>query len=159
MLPAVLGDLVWAPRRHPYPVDPHVVDQSPTGERSTGLVLDDIGQRAGRGGQRHVQGSDVALVDVDVVDQAQIDHIDAQLRVDHIAHGLLDIVNGRQLGVWTGRRNFRHSSRATHYLRFLVQAHRASACLAALSELPASARPAASLNAIQPSKAHFTRAG
>jgi hypothetical protein len=38
---------------------------------------------------------------VDAVDQAQIDHVDAELGVDHVAHGLLDVGDG-------GRRGLRH---------------------------------------------------
>src|SRR5215218_4150788 len=58
LLAAVVGDLVRAPRRHPDPVDPDVVDQAgagATGEGLARLVLDDVGQRAGRRGQRHVE--------------------------------------------------------------------------------------------------------
>src|SRR5436190_23032703 len=53
LLPAVVGDLVGAPRRHPDPVDGHVADE--TLERGVRLVLDDVGQRTGRRGQRHVE--------------------------------------------------------------------------------------------------------
>ena len=54
LLPAVVGDLVRAPRRHPDPVDRHVVDQALEG--LVGLVQDDVGQRAG--GRGHVMSSD-----------------------------------------------------------------------------------------------------
>ena len=60
LLAAVVGDLVRTPRRHPDPVDLEVGRQPPPGprQRLPGLVLDDVGQRAGRRGQRHVQRDD-----------------------------------------------------------------------------------------------------
>src|SRR4051812_44436713 len=100
LLATVVGDLVGAPRRHPDPVDPDVVDQAgagTAGERLAGLVLDDVGQRAGRRGERHVQHRDIALVDVDAVDEPQVDDVDAELGVDDVAHGLLDVLDQRRL--------------------------------------------------------------
>ena len=54
-------------------------------ERRVGLVLDDVGERAGRGGQRHVEHGDVVLVDRDAVDQAEVDDVDPELGVDDVA--------------------------------------------------------------------------
>src|SRR4051812_27623969 len=50
LLATILGDLVRAPRRHPDPVDPDVVHErlGAAGENGARLVLDDVGQRAGR---------------------------------------------------------------------------------------------------------------
>src|SRR6185312_6587184 len=95
LLPAVVGDLVRAPRRHPDPVDSDVVHQPGAGAAGQGLarlVLDDVGQWARRRGQRHVEDGDVVVVDVDAVDQAQVHDVDPQLGVDDVAHGLLDVL-------------------------------------------------------------------
>src|SRR6476619_3561419 len=113
LLSAILGDLVRTPRRYPHPVNPHIVHQAPVGatsQRGTGLVLNDVGQRARRGGQRHVQDGDIALVNPDVVDQTQVDHVDPQLRVDHVTHGLLEVIDVGHITVRTGHRNLRHAS-------------------------------------------------
>src|SRR4051794_6708385 len=61
LLAAVVGDLVGAPRRHPDPVDAVRRDQSLEGLLR--LVLDDVGQRAGRGGERHVEDGVLLRVD------------------------------------------------------------------------------------------------
>ena len=53
-LAAVLVDLVRTPRRVPHPVDRSLVDQSGADQSVDRLVFDDVGQRAGRPGQRHV---------------------------------------------------------------------------------------------------------
>src|SRR5262249_30663076 len=62
----------------------------------------------------------------------EVDHVDAQLRVDHVAHSLLDVLDLRR-----GHGLFGHFT------------------------TPSSdtARAVASLNAIHDSSAHFTRAG
>src|SRR2546421_9153572 len=94
LFPAVLSDLVRSPRRHPDPVDPDVVDEPAAGslaQRLAGLVLDDVGQRAGGRGERHVHGRDVLLVDVDAVHQPEVDHVDAELRVDDVLESLFDV--------------------------------------------------------------------
>src|SRR5688572_17964217 len=136
LLAAVVGDLVRAPRRHPDPVDPDVVDQAgagAAGQRLTGLVLDDVGERAGRRGQRHVQDGDVAVVDVDAVDEAQVDDVDAELGVDDVAHGLLEVLEqGRLVGG-----------------QLVLGGHL----------VPPQARALASLRAIQLISAHLMRAG
>src|SRR6185503_12376998 len=79
LVAAVVGDLLRAPRRHPDPVDPEVVDQAV--QRHPGLVLDHVGQRAGRRRQRHVDGRRTGVVDGDAVDQAEVDDVDPELGV------------------------------------------------------------------------------
>ena len=69
-----------------------VVDQAL--QRGVGLVLDDVGQRTGRRGERHVEDDVVALVEVDVVDEAQVDDVDPELGVDDVLHRLGDVVLG-----------------------------------------------------------------
>src|SRR5436309_1921189 len=62
---AVVCDLVRPPRRQPHPVDADVVDQPAArslAQRLAGLVLDDVGERAGGRGEGHVDGGDVLLV-------------------------------------------------------------------------------------------------
>ncbi len=70
------------------------------GQGGVGLVLDDVGQRAGGRGQGHVDGDDGApslgLVDAHVVDQAEVDDVDAEFGVDDVAHRLVDLVAGRR---------------------------------------------------------------
>src|SRR5215218_9776627 len=154
LLAAVVGDLVRAPRRHPDPVDPDVVDQAgagTTGQRLTGLVLDDVGQPAGRRGQRHVQDRHVRLVDVDAVDETQVDDVDTQLGVDDVAHGLLEVLQqrrlvGRQLG-------------GALIAGGLVLGHAAVPPVGAVGWAEDRARADASFNAIQLISAHLMRAG
>ena len=81
LLAPVLGDVLRAPRRHPHPVDAEVRHHPVEG--LGGLVLDDVGERAGRAGQGHVDGGH-AVADVDAVDQAQVHDVDAELGVDHV---------------------------------------------------------------------------
>jgi hypothetical protein len=86
LLAPVLGDVLRAPRRHPHPVDPEV-RHHPI-ERLGGLVLDDVGERARRAGQRHVDGGHPVGADLDAVDQPEVHHVDAEFRVDHVAQRL-----------------------------------------------------------------------
>jgi SseB protein C-terminal domain/SseB protein N-terminal domain len=86
LLAPVLGDVLRAPRRHPHPVDPEVRNHPV--ERLGGLFLDDVGQRACRAGQRHVDGGDPVGADLDAVDKAEVHHVDAEFRVDHVAQRL-----------------------------------------------------------------------
>jgi hypothetical protein len=83
LLAPVLGDVLRAPRRHPHPVDAEVRHHPVEGV--PGLVLDDVGERAGRAGQGHVDGGHAVGADVDAVDQAQVHHVDAELGVHHVA--------------------------------------------------------------------------
>src|SRR5690606_2126303 len=158
---AVLGDLLRPPRRHPDPVDAEVVDELARAlQHRRRLVLDDVRQRAGRRGQRHVDGGGVVGLDPDVVDQAQVDDVHAQLGVDHHAHGLLAVVDLRHALGPTGR-----ALRRLGLLRLLLEVGRRPALALAvrLGHAPTSlefdVRASASLNAIHPSNAHFTRAG
>src|SRR5262249_41588780 len=108
-----------------------------------GLLLDHVGQRTRRRGQRHVHGRDVPVVDVDAIDEAEIHDVDAQFRVDHVLERLLDVVErGLRGGGPGGQGVFAHADPPT----FVVSV---AAC----------ARTSASLNAIHGSSAHFTRAG
>ncbi|COW42869.1 Uncharacterised protein [Mycobacterium tuberculosis] len=94
MFAAVFGDLVRAPRRVPHPVDADVVDQATADQRAARLILDDIGQRARRRREGHVDQRDgpfVTVLHVQAVDQAQVNDVDPQLRVDDVAHRLLDV--------------------------------------------------------------------
>src|SRR4051794_37237217 len=145
LVAAVIGDLVGTPRRHPDPVDADVVDQRAEGR--VGLVLDDVGQRARRGGQRHVERDRVVVVHLRAVDQAKVDDVDAELRVDDVLHGLDDVLLGRLRPGPVGSRR-----RLEDLLRGSV-AHDASLSLAA------TACAVASFHAIHPSSAHLTRAG
>src|SRR4051794_18493665 len=133
LLTALFGDLVGAPRRHPHPVDADAVDEAV--ERLRGLVLDDVGQRAGRGRQRHVDDGLVVLVDGEAVDEAEVDDVDPELGVDDVAQGLLDVGRVRDAGL----------------------AHGVSSLVPPPVVARASALVNASSNAVHPSIAHFTR--
>ena len=37
---------------------------------------------------------DVVLVDRHAIDETEVDNVDAELGVDHVAHGLLDVLGG-----------------------------------------------------------------
>src|SRR5690242_13167095 len=131
LLAAVLGDLVGAPRRHPHPVD--AVGRDEALERLGGLVLDDVGERARGRGQRHVDDGVRLRVDGDAVDEPEVDDVDAELGVDDVGH----VGRGGGLG------------------------HDGTPCgdegLVDEMSTPACAR--ASVKAVQPSRAHLTRAG
>src|SRR5690606_10255243 len=133
LLTAVVRDLVGAPRRHPDPVDAQLVDQAVCG--GLGLVLDDVRQRTGRRGQGHVDGRHVRVVDVDAVDQAEVDDVDAQFGVDDVHQGLADLF-----------------LRGRFHLHGLAHA-------VVLSASEPRAWAVASFHAIQLRRAHFTRAG
>ena len=74
-------------------------------------------------------------VHVDPVHQPEVDHVDAQLRVDDVLHRLFDI-----------------GDRGAPLCRLLTHDPTPSSTVSV-------ARSAASLKAIQPSSAHLTRAG
>src|SRR5690606_8183329 len=93
LVPAVLGDLVRPPRRHPDPVDLDLAVELL--QRAGGLVLQHVGERTGGAGQRHVD-DDVPLVHVDAVDQAEIDDVDAQFGVDDVLEGVGDLFQDRK---------------------------------------------------------------
>src|SRR5690606_9856766 len=173
LLAPVLGDLVRPPRRHPDPVDPEVLDDPAAGstaERRAGLVLDDIGERARRGGERHIQRGDVVVVHADAVDQAKVASVEAELRVDDVLRGRFDVGNRRLLRAArrVGRRSAaRRVGRRSGLGRGLVThadppAKRCRAEIPAKrcrAQPPATACAVASLKAIQDNRAHFTRAG
>jgi SseB protein N-terminal domain len=118
LLAPVLGDVLRAPRRQPHPVDPEV-RHHPV-ERIAGLVLDDVGQRARRAGQRHVDGGHPVGADLDAVDQAEVHHVDAELGVDHVPQRLEHVLLLRgELGVELGRllRGLRRRLLRGHVLR------------------------------------------
>jgi SseB protein N-terminal domain/SseB protein C-terminal domain len=96
LLAPVLGDALRPPRRQPHPVDAEV--RHDTLEGVPGLVLDDVGERAGRAGQGHIDGGH-AVADVDAVDQAQVYDVDAEFRVDHVPERLEHVfLLGGELG-------------------------------------------------------------
>ena len=81
----------------------------------------------------------------DAVDEAEVDDVDAELGVDDVAHRLLDVGDvGARL--WPAARSWR-----------LVLARRCGRAVVGVAA--DAARAVASLNAIQPSSAHLTRAG
>jgi hypothetical protein len=93
----VLGNALRTPRRQPHPVDAEVRHDPLQGV--PGLVLDDVGERAGRAGQGHVDGGHAVGADVDAVDQAQVHDVDAEFRVDHVPQRLQHVfLLGRELG-------------------------------------------------------------
>src|SRR6476661_4881237 len=138
LLAAVLGDLVGAPRRHPHPVDP--VGRDETLEGLSRLVLDDVGERACGRRQRHVDDGVRLRVDGDAVDEAEIDDVDAELGVDDVTHGLFDVGHVRRGGGC---------------------GHDETPCGEGelVEEMSTPARASASVKAVQPSRAHLTRAG
>ena len=120
-----------------------------------GLVLDHVGQRAGRPGQGHVDGRRLVVVDGQAVDQAEVDDVDAELGVDDVAQRLLEQSSTPDVG--------RRGRVELGVVRLVISApvvSSSSGSVSACSVAAApSAWPSASLNAIQPSSAHLTRAG
>src|SRR4029077_14989763 len=144
LLAAVLGDVLRAPRRHPHPVDAEVRHQAV--QRLPGLVLDHVGERARGAGQRHVDGGDPLGIHVDAVDQAEVHHVNPELRVHHVAQRLEQIL--LLLGELRGFRRGGHVL-GGHVLGGHVLRHFDSSMACAV----------ASFHAIQPSRAHLIRAG
>src|SRR4051812_23243119 len=90
-LAAVVGDPLRTPRRHPHPVDAEPV--AVPVERLSRLLLDDVGQRAAGRGERHRDEQGVVLVvPVEVVDEAEVDDVDAELGVDDVLQSLGDLI-------------------------------------------------------------------
>jgi hypothetical protein len=107
LLAPVLGDVLRAPRGHPDPVDPEVRHHAV--ERLGGLVLDDVGERACRAGQRHVDGGHPVGAYLDAVDQPEVHHVDAEFRVDHVPQRLEHVLLLRgELGLDHRFRCYRH---------------------------------------------------
>ena len=97
LLAPVLGDALRAPRRQPHPVDAEVRHDPLEG--FPGLVFDDVGERAGRAGQGHIDRGHAVVADVDAVDQAQVHDVDAEFRVDHVPERLEHVfLLGGELG-------------------------------------------------------------
>src|SRR5690606_2047303 len=154
LVAAVLGDLVRAPRRHPDPVDRDVPLELLQGAGR--LVLDDVGQRAGGAGQRHVEG-DGGVVGPDPVQQAQVDHVDAELRVDDVLERLADLLDQRLVH---GRAALLGGGRRGLVLRHETPSGPAPAWRGSSSEACFSRDcTVASFHAIQASRAHLIRAG
>src|SRR6185312_16810599 len=85
---AVVGDLVWSPRRHPDPVDSELVDD--TVQRLGSLLLDHVGKWAARRGQRHADDERVILVvPAEVVDQTEVHDVHPELGVHYVLQRLL----------------------------------------------------------------------
>ena len=88
--------------RRPGGVEDHLrVDRGDAGEVADELLhlLGDLGaDRAGRGGQG--EGDvDVLLLDVDVVDEAEGDEVEAELGVDDLLERLVDVLLGEGFGL------------------------------------------------------------
>src|ERR1700733_5660781 len=153
LLAAVVGDRLRPPWRHPHPVDREVLNR--VLERLGRLLLDHVGERAGRAGQRHVQGGLVRAVEQHPVDEAEVDDVDAELGVDNVAQRLEDVL-GLLLDLLVGERGNRR-----------VLGHACPPCSERMSDdgsecerwVPESAWAVASFQAIQPRSAHLIRAG
>src|SRR5215467_11110434 len=139
VLAAVLGDLVRAPRGQPHPVDAEVGDEAL--QRGGGLLLDDVGERARGAGQRHVDGGHAVTAEGDAVDQAQVDHVDAQFGVHDVAQRLQQVLGVRSLN---------------NFFAHLLPPSRAPPHAGSCSPI---ACAVASFHAIQASRAHLIRAG
>ena len=62
-------------------------------ERLGGLLLDHVGERAAGARERHVDDERVVLVvPAEVVDEAEVDDVDAELGVDDVLERLFDLV-------------------------------------------------------------------
>ena len=105
LVTAFRRDLVHGPTRLPCPVDAEFLDE--TGEGAGAFVLDQVGQRAGRRGERHRDDGSAQFVDFDAVNQTKVDDVDAEFRVDDLVQGFFhvscrgtsDIVDGFQRNV------------------------------------------------------------
>src|SRR5215469_9678705 len=149
LLAAVLGNLLRPPRWQPHPVDREAWHQAV--ERRGRLILDHVGQRAGRTGQRHVDGHAAVALHMDLVDEAEVHDVHAQFRVDDVSQRLEHILDLRV----RGRLQLDVCSRLCG--GFLAHAH--SPIVGSSARLPVSARAVASFQAIQQSNAHLMRAG
>src|SRR5437773_2577957 len=154
LLPAILRDLVRAPGRQPYPVDPEAGHQAL--QRGRGLILDHVSQRAGGAGEGHVDGGRPVLADGDAVDQPEVDDVHPELAVDDVAHGLEHVLDvGARRASWLRRAigcGFGVcyvSSVLLHLFQLPPQ----------LGSPPRIACAVASFQAIQPRRAHLILAG
>src|SRR5699024_2280927 len=146
-------------RRHPHPVDRGALDQAL--QCGVGLVGDHVGQRAGGRGEGHVDGGRPVVLDVNAVDEAEIDHVDAELGVNDVLHRLGDVLLGGPGGSGGGRRRVRQL--VPYQVRgtgggVLAHGHSWLSSVVVVPPLP-EARATASASADHPSRAHFTRAG
>ena len=57
-------------------------------------TVDDVGQRARRAGERHVEHGHTVVAERHAVDEAEVDHVDPELGVDDVLHRLGDVVDG-----------------------------------------------------------------
>ncbi len=80
-------------RRQPFITGGGILHQS--GQRGRALVLDQVGQRAGRRGQRHRDDGTPQRVDLDAVHETQVDHVDAEFGVDDLVQRLAHVGRGR----------------------------------------------------------------
>ena len=78
LVTAFRRDLVHRPTRLPGPVDAEFFDE--TGEGAGAFVFDQVGQRAGRRGERHRDDGSAQFVDFDAVNQTKVDDVDAEFR-------------------------------------------------------------------------------
>jgi D-alanyl-D-alanine carboxypeptidase len=81
LLARVLGDHVRRPRRREDELDVDGLDAGQGGEHQRALLVDDLGQRAAHAGEGHAH-VDVPIALVQLVDQAEVDDVDPDLRVD-----------------------------------------------------------------------------
>src|SRR6478735_1797079 len=110
------------------------------GAQLLAAVLDDVGEGARGRRQRHVDDGVRLGVDGDAVDEAEVDDVDAELGVDDVAHGLLDVSHVRRGG------GLGHDETPWGEVELV-------------EEMSTPARARASVKAVQPSRAHLTRAG
>ena len=90
---------------YPLPVDPDLVDAAERGESGADLVRHDARHRAGRGGEGHANDGGPPL-EGDGPDEAEVDDVHAQVRVDDVEQRLADgdgVLPGRFRGDTGGR--------------------------------------------------------
>ena len=165
--------ILSGPTADSHPVDLDLVDQAGADQGGHGLILDDVRQRAGRRGQRHVDEGDragVALLHADPVHQTEVNDVDAEFWVDDVAHRLLEVgqhlfTNGcihfpsRFAPALRGHfpSRFAPALRGHFPSRFAPALRARSSPL--LQVLAVARLRDGGLKASHPSSAHFTRAG
>src|SRR5215471_1296001 len=149
LIAAVLGYLLRPPRRQPHPVDREARHETVKGRGR--LILDDVGQRAGRAGQRHVDGHAAVGLHVDAVDETEVDNVHAEFWVDDVSQRLEHILGLRVRGLV--------SLAVRSRLRGAFLANARSPIVSSSACRPVSARSVASSQAIQQCSAHLIRAG
>src|SRR5699024_8264512 len=96
MISSFVSNHSWTQWWQPNPVEINVLSLLVANDCVFDLLRDDISQRARWRGQGHVDNNSVLALELfepHVIDQAEVNNVDAQLWVNDVAHVLCDVVD------------------------------------------------------------------